>query len=220
MNEPQPKLKIVDSNEPWTIREKLIEYGWQQQGLYSADYWFFSHSYKKIGIERKAVEDLLCSIGARLDKQLENMLAHYDESILLIEGSWRTVSNQVVTQQGISRWLMSGVWNYIRGWQRKGITLELTASENHTIRRLNELYAYYQKPYHSGGVNAHTFEDDRVLAFPSGCRGKTGMKVLEGKSIAQVASMTPEALERIDGIGSKKALSIYNHFNKVVGNDK
>ncbi len=218
--EQQTRMKIVDSNEPWTIRQKLIEYGWEQKGLYSADYWFFSHNFKKVGIERKTVSDLLSSIGQRLSSQFEKMAEHYDYKILLLEGSWRIIAGRVTTTQGITTWLMSTVWNYIRSWQDRGFTIELTSCEEHTIRRLNELYAYYQKPFHTGGISRNTYSDDRVLAMPTGCRGKTGMAVLKGKSLAQVADMTPEALEQIDGIGSKKAQSIYNHFNLVGGNNE
>jgi len=209
------KIKIVDTSEPWEIREKLLELGWEVKSLYSADYWFFTHNFKKVGIERKTIPDLLTGLGQRLSNQLEKMAEHYDYKILLTEGSWKTVASKVVTSQGVSNWMMSTVWNFIRSWQDKGVTIELTASINHTIRRLNELYAYYQKPYHTGGVNKNTFDDDRVLAFPTGCRGKTGLAVLEGKSLAQVAGMTPEALEQINGIGSKKAQNIYDHFNRV-----
>lgn len=213
--EQQVKVRIVDANEPWEIREKLLETGWESKGLYSADYWFMSHNYKKVGIERKTVPDLLGALGDRLSGQLEKMSEHYDYKILLLEGSWKSTANKVITNQGISNWLMSTVWNFIRSWQDRGFTLELTGTMGHTIRRLNELYAYYQKPYHTGGVNRSTFNDDRILAFPTGSRGKTGMKVLEGKTLAQVASMTPETLSKIDGIGKIKAQSIYNHFNKI-----
>jgi len=110
---------------------------------------------------------------------------------------------------------MSTIWNYIRSWQRKGITIELTSSIPHTIRRLNELYAYYQKPFHFGGVNGHSFMDDRILAFPSSCRGKTALAVLEGRSLAAISMLTVEELQKIKGIGEIKARSIYNHFRRM-----
>ena len=214
------RIKVVDSSEPWEIREKLLETGWETRGLYSADYWFFTHDFKKVGIERKTVSDLLTGLGQRLSNQLEKMAEHYDYKILLLEGSWKSVASRVVTSLGVSRWLMSTVWNFIRSWQDRGVTLELTANTNHTIRRLNELYAYYQKPYHTGGVNRNTFSDDRVLAFPTGCRGKTGLKVLEGRCLLDVACMSPESLQKIEGIGKSKANSIYDHFHRIGGNNE
>lgn len=217
--EQQVRIKIADCNEPWEIRDRLLQTGWETARLYSADYWFFTHDFKKVGIERKTVPDLLNAIGQRLSNQLEKMAEHYDYKILLLEGSWKTIANQVITSQGVTNWYMSQVWNYLRSWWDKGFTPELTTGINHTIRRLNELYAYYQKPYHTGGVNRTTFNDDRVLAFPTGCRGKTGLKVLEGRSLREVACMSPESLMNTDGIGKHKAISIYDHFNKVGGNN-
>lgn len=207
-------MKIVDSNEPWEVRQKLLELGWETKPLNAGDFCFNRHDGKPVGIERKTVADLLGSITTRLDKQLETMLDCYEESILLIEGSWRTAAEKIITEQGITTWAMSTVWNYLRSWQRKGITLELTTSTNHTIRRLNELYAYYQKPFHFGGTSKNTFTDDRILAFPTGCRGTTAMAVLKGRSLASVGCMSAEALQKIKNIGEKKAIAIHNHFNK------
>ncbi len=208
-------MKIVDNNEPWAMREQLLIAGWECCSLAAGDYSFPDHDGKLIGIERKEVGDLLNSIGNKLDNQLERMLDNYPECILLLEGSWRTIADKVVTEQGITNWHMSTIWNYLQSWQRKGITLELTSGIPHTIRRLNELYAYYQKPFHFGGVNGHSFPDDRILAFPSSCRGKTALAVLEGRSLATISQMSPQELERIPGIGKVKAQAIANHFGKI-----
>jgi len=207
-------MKIVDCNEPWEERSKLIETGWESQKLCAGDFCFEDCNSNIIGIERKEVNDFLNSINSRLDNQLERMLELYKETILLLEGSWQIVANKVVTQQGITNWVMSDIWNYLQSWQRKGVMLQLTSSNNHTIRRVNELYAYYQKPYHLGAVNVHNFVDDRILAFPSGCRGKLALKVLQQNNLQQVANMTIEELNSIDGIGNKKAELIYNHFRR------
>ena len=96
-------MKIFDSREPGSIRMKLHEIGWQQQQLYTGDYWFFTHDFKKVGIERKEVNDFMQSIGDRLSRQLENMLDHYDKSVLLLEGSWQKVAatNNIVTTRGL-----------------------------------------------------------------------------------------------------------------------
>ena len=107
------------------------------------------------------------------------------------------------------------IWNYLRSQQHKGITLELTLSLSHTIKRLNELYAWYQKPFHTGGLNKNSYTDDRVLAFPSGCRGKTAMNVLDTfKSLMAIANANEEDFLNVEGIGAKKAKSIWQHFNR------
>jgi len=215
MEQQQARQKVMDSNEPGEIRMKLWEVGWEQKQLYTGDYWWHTHDYKKVGVERKAVNDLLGSIGDRLSRQLENSLEHYDIRILLIEGSWSKVtpSDKIISGRGIEYYTWSMVWNYLRRFQDKGFTIELTVNEGHTIQRLNELYALYQKPYSLSAMSKE-FTDDRLLALPSGCRGKTGMNVLEGKSLREIGMMGVLELEQVEGIGSKKAQSIYDHFNR------
>ena len=209
------RIKVMDANEPGEIRMKLYETGWEQHRLLIGDYWFFTHDFKKVGIERKEIGDLLNSIGDKLSRQLENQLDHYDLNILLLEGSWKKVSSgEILTARGIRYQTWTMVWNYLRRWQDKGVTLELTINEGHTIQRLNELYALYQKPY-SLSAKTRDFTDERVLAFPSGCRGKTAIDCLEYfGSLTDVANAFPEELEGVDGVGSKRAKLIYDHFHK------
>jgi len=212
------RQRVMDSNEPGVIRMKLWETGWEQKQLYTGDYWFFTHDYKKVGIERKAVGDLLSSIGDRLSRQLENSLEHYDIRILLIEGSWKKVTptDKIISSRGIEYYTWSMVWNYLRRFQDKGMTLELTINEGHTIQRLNELYALYQKPYSLSG-QSREFTDDRILALPSGCRGKSGSLVLQALgSLRAVGNSSIEELVKIEGIGEKRAQLIVDHFNKEI----
>lgn len=216
----RPALKrVMDNNEPGYIRQELFKVGWEQFSLITGDYYFFTHDYKKVGIERKTVEDLLGSLGDRLTRQLENSLEHYDRVILLVEGSWVKANpntGNLITQRGIVYQTWDMVWNYIRRFQDKGVTLELTTNEGHTIHRLNELYALYQKSYSLSG-KSNEFEDDRILAFPSGTRGKTAVEVLKQfGSLKNVASASPDELILVEDarIGRKKADSIYNHFNR------
>lgn len=209
--------KAFDDREPNYIRYELNKLGWEQRRLQIGDYWFFTHDFKKVGIERKTVEDLLSSLGERLSRQLEANLEHYAINILLLEGNWKKVSpsdQNLITNRGIVYQTWDMVWNYIRRFQDKGISLELTTNEGHTIHRLNELYALYQKTY-SLASKSKDFTDDRVLAMPSGCRGKSGMKVIEELgSLKDVANAMPDELIEIEGIGKTKAQLIYNHFNR------
>ena len=219
-NLPQIRYKYVDSREPGIIREKLLEVGWIQKQLETADYWFFDCDYKKIGIERKEVNDFMGSLGDRLANQLERSLDHYDTVILLLEGNWKqiTYNNKLMGNNGISfnTWAMA--WNFIRSQQHKGVTIELTTSLGHTLQRLNELYAWYQKSSHTGGMSHQTFIDDRIMAFPKGSRGKTAEAVLYiFKSLVAVANADVGDLMHVPGIGEKKASDIYAHFNSWRG---
>lgn len=206
-------VKLVDTREPQELRLKLLEYGWQQKYMFSGDFAFLTHEYHKVGITRKSTDDLLASINEIWAKQLEEMLEYYDIKIILIEGSWSMIRPSFIA--GANNYLTwDGIWNYLRRWQDKGFTLELTTSISHTITRLNKLYALYQKPY-SLSAKSRGYSDDRILAFPSGCRGKTAQQILEnGKSLVDVGNMTVEELTQYDKIGKKKASLIIEHFNR------
>lgn len=219
MDEEQLKrlqTKLVDTSEPSDIQTGLLETGWTRVKLTLGDYSFFNHEFKRIGIERKSVDDLLNSLGDRLSGQLEACLDFYDEVILLIEGSWRTVSEQdnLVSYRGIERSTWKMVWNYLRQRQRTGVTLELTIDYGHTIKRLNEIYALYGEPFSKSGLSKR-FDDDRVNAFPSGCRGNTAATCLDiFGSLTLVGQASEKQLLQIPGIGSSKAKRIWEHFNK------
>lgn len=218
--EPRPKIRIVDSNEPGVMRAKLLELGWEQRRLDSADYWFFDTEYKKVGIERKEVNDFLGSLGDRLAGQLERMLDHYDIVILLLEGNWRQVSAQsnIIGSQGITYNTWAMAWNFIRSQQHKGVSLELTTSMGHSVQRLGELYAWYQRGSHTGGMSHKTFVDDRIMAFPRGCRGKTAELVLAMfKSLTCVGNAEISDLMHVSGVAEKKATMIFDHFNSWRG---
>ena len=217
--ERQPRIKVVDSNEPGVMREKLLEVGWSQARLESADYWFFDIDYKKVDIERKEVNDFMASLGDRLANQLEKMLDHYDTVILLLEGNWRNIAGkEILTSRGISYNTWAMAWNFIRSQQHKGVTLELTTSMGHTIQRVNELYAWYQRSSHTGGMSHKTFTDDRIMAFPRGCRGKTAELVLAMfKSLVAVGNAEVSDLMHVEGVGEKKAKDIFAHFNSWRG---
>jgi len=210
-------IKIVDSREPEQIRKRLLELGWQQRILQSGDYCFWSCQFDKVGITRKTVSDCLSSLNETFGKQLEEMLETYQVCIVLIEGAWRwtTDTGQLLTARGLERHVKKEVLNYIHRWQAKGFILERTANWQDTVGRLNELYALYQKPY-SLSAKSKGYADERLLALPSGLRGKAGEKLLDGRSLKEIANMPAEQIlsEKIDGIGSKRAMLVEQHFTR------
>jgi ERCC4-type nuclease len=208
--------KFVDSREPEPIRNKLLQYGWRQTQLQTGDYFFFSHDMKRVAIERKEVNDFLSSIGDKLTRQLDEMQDAYDISILMLEGSWATINPamNIVGQHGVSYNTWEMVWNYIHRKELKHVILEITVNSGHTIQRVGELYALYQKAYSLSG-KSNDWTDDRILSFPSGCRGKTAMNVLAMfKSLWAVSNAEVNDFLQVENVGKKKAELIYNHFHK------
>jgi len=213
-------IKIVDSNEPSQIRGRLNELGWQQRRLQSGDYCFWSCQFDKVGITRKTVSDCLSSLNETFGKQLEEMLETYQICIMLIENPWQwTNTGQMLTTRGLERHVKKEVLNYIHRWQAKGFILERTSNWQDTVDRLNELYALYQKPY-SLSAKSKGYADERLLALPSGLRGKAGEKLLDGRSLREIANMSAENIlvTKIDGIGKKRATLCYEHFNRRSNN--
>lgn len=211
------RKREVDTAEPFEIQSRLIETGWERNKLFSADYWFFTSSFQKLGITRKTTDDLLGSIFLSDNKakeegkhpfkmQLEEMLDYYDIRKILIEGSWRKIFGDDMTRKAVQ--------GFLTRWQDKGFSLIISASGEMTVKILNELYAIYQRPY-SLSSNTKGFTDDRILAFPSGCRGKTAMDCLEVFGSLSLIGNTPKEKFRIvSNVGEKKASLIYEHFHR------
>jgi ERCC4-type nuclease len=214
---PPIRLKYVDSREPDSIRSKMLEYGWNQSALTNGDFSFQAYDYKWIGVTRKTVSDLIGSIGDRFAYQLENMLDAYQVNIIMIEGSWKQLSPDAVTKFNgeLSNMTWDSIWNWLHRFLVKGFVLELTTSEQHTIHRLNALFALYQKEY-SVSAKSKDYIDDRVMAFPSGCRGKTAMSLLKGRSLKEVCSMSEDWYKEHGlKVGDKKASTLWTHFNCI-----
>lgn len=213
----QLRIREADTAEPWDIVGRLLETGWERHRLYYGDYWFMTHGFRRLGITRKTTTDLLDSIffsdnkAKELGKhpfkmQLEQMIERYDIYKILIEGSWHRILGDDITRRC--------VMNFLSRWQDKGYGLLLSTDIDMTVKILNEQYALYQKPY-SLVANTKGFPDDRVLAFPSGCRGKTGLKLLEVIGSLQTIANSPyDQLLAVDGVGNKRAESIVMHFRR------
>jgi len=209
------RKRIADTTEPWAITGELIKTGWERQKLFSADYFFLTTDFKKVGVERKEIGDLINSLGDRISRQLQNMLGYYDFSILLIEGNISHTGNTMITDRGITRILLEGYRNFLRTWQDRGITLERTSSIGDTIMRLNELYAYYQKPTHTGGITRRQAGDPRYLAFPPTVGFKTAEEILNTLgSLQSVANAELNTLTSISGVGPKRAENILLFYKK------
>ncbi len=215
------RYKIVDSREPdkegAELRSKLLEVGWQQQKCIAGDFWFHTGDFQRVGISRKTVNDFLKSLSGHLAKELDALIEHFPFRILLLEGNWkRAIGERIVSARGLEYHTWSMAWNFIRTWQDRGVTIELTTSLGHTIKRLNELFAYYQAPCHTGGLNRQVVGDNRILALACGGIGiKLGEKLLEKfGSLKRIANATAEEFQQMDKIGEKKANSLFAHFNR------
>lgn len=209
-------MKIVDSNEPETIRTLLKTFGWEQSRLHSADYAFMSCDGQSIGIERKTVPDLISSLIDRLPYQFYRQVEDYQIPVLLIEGHWGTQQGKITSQGQMYNVTWEQLWNFIRTWQDKGMTLEITIDLPHTVERLEQLYDYYQNPGHSGGIDRNTSGDSRLIGLQ--CHGigiQLAQKLLTAfGSLQAIANADYVEIAQVEGIGMKKAMEVYRHFRK------
>lgn len=201
------------------IVQPLIMTGWERQMLYSGDFRFNSIDGLNIGSTRKTMSDYLNSIGDTFSGQLEEMLAEYDICIFILEDC-PTVEYDVINDEliiplydKVIRFNRLSASNYLHRWQSKGFALERTRNPQMTVRRLNELYTLYQKPYSTSG-HSRRFGDDRINALPSGLKGKKGINLLASHSLFELASFTIPDWLSVDGIGDKLATRAFQHFHR------
>lgn len=212
---------IVDSREPEEIRLPLIAAGWLQKPLPCGDFSFLTCEGTEVGITRKSADDLLNSIGEVFAKQMDEMLDYFDICFFLREGSLRRdpQTDRLSSYNGHSNLTYSGLENWLIRFFNKGFCSIVTANPQHTVKRLCELYALYQKPY-SMASRSRAWADDRMLALPSGVRGATGEKLLaEFGSLKAIAIANILGLKAVKGVGLKKAELIYRHFNRETNNE-
>lgn len=210
-------MRIADTREEFdTMRYELLKTGWVQKKLLFGDFAFCTCEKRKVGITRKTWSDLCKSIGETFAFQLDQMLEYYDICRILIEGKPQrdpaTDKILVYTPDKIRGFTYESVMLWVSAWQDRGFRLDFTFSTEHTIQWLNQLYANYQKPY-SLSSKSRKWKDDRILAFPSGCRGMYEQAVIDEMSLAEASQMTAEEWQVYKGIGVKKAQAIYNRFH-------
>lgn len=223
-------MRLVDTREPWNLREALIKTGWEQKALESGDMCFDTHDSLTVGCTRKTLGDLLNSVGDIFAYQLEAMLERYDICIFMFEADkirQNTDGHIITTRVGergmqediIHRFTRAELFNWLHRWQAKGFILERWPTMDYMVIRLNELYALYQKPYSLSG-KSRKHADDRILALCSGLRGKIGQKALDEHSIAELCKMDIDELNSVDGFGAKRAAALYNHLHRKPNNIK
>lgn len=148
------EVKLADSTEPKSIVEQLLKTNWVRKRLKVGDYIFECWDGIAVCVTRKTISDLLSSINANFGDQLAEMTWQFSRKIILLEGNWRVLfpKGKLLTDRGVERATWNTIWNFLRTWQDRGFTIELTINNSHTVNRLNSLYTYYQKTEHTGGI--------------------------------------------------------------------
>jgi len=204
-------MRIVDSREPWEIREKLLQLGWEQMALKDGDYAFTTVSALRVGVERSTVQDF-SNVPERKDR-FQRLISAYDIPIALIEGAMMRTPEDIMVQAKIT-W--SRVWNLLQSFEDMGLRIQLTTSQSHTVERLSQLYSYYQSPEHRSPLPRKFSTDPRILALsliPGVSRSTSALLLERYKTLEELCRVSIEELQGITGIGPRKARDIYNFFH-------
>ena len=144
---------LMDIYEPAVIQKLIEEEGEEvtRIPLPHGDYQFYGHEGLCILVERKAIGDLLKSLGeGRLQKQLRDMLTQENtETVLLVEGYWSaTDDHRIRYKGGISKWNLSSVMNFLLSVQLEGVRLMFSPHQYGTAHLLVKMHQFFEKPEH------------------------------------------------------------------------
>ena len=166
-----------------------------------------------VGVERKALSDLLSSMqtGRLAGVQLNGLLACYDVVYLVVEGIYKVDhSGRILIPRG-------GSWQPFHLGRRQFTSRELDGflnslaieagflvRETHTLHQtamlIYNLYRWWQKPSHHSllAMHKHRFPDDGA-----------------GGVILQPPSLARRIAAELPGIGWKRSLDVAKHFASV-----
>lgn len=187
-----------------------------------ADFLFVANK-QWVGIQRKEVQDFLSSVAdGRLQKELAQLqsCAH---KILIIEGKVQWTNEGEMMGKGYGRTWTRKQWRGILwGIQSRGIWIEYTDSIGDTILTLNWIESWFSKDSHGslerrpGPVSlwGHPSNDDYQRHLVMGLPG-VGPELADRickrfKGVPFGWRITEDELTQVEGIGKKKAATIYN----------
>ena len=209
--------KYVDGRgEIWSgWMERFIEYGWERKQQDAGDFRFHASDERSVGIEVKSVSDLVSRLpDAR--RELAQLIDMVDIPILLVFNPWQRKSTDVLIG-GNDHVTWAHLWNLLQTYQDSGLRFQMATTREHAFNRINQLFAYYQKPEHTSNLVGRRSSGDRriasLMAIP-GISKKLGARLLSERSLQDVANMETTTLCTIPLIGPSKARTVLDWFRR------
>ncbi len=142
-------MLLIDDREPKRLRERICA-GLEEcasKRMVVADYLVFDKCGHVLGIERKAVDDLLSSIPQGKLKRQVGALREFDRQLLLVQGVWHlTPEGKVSINNRASAWMASTVQMILLGLQRfTGVHLLWVSGEDELVQTIHALVRQGQK---------------------------------------------------------------------------
>ena len=199
--------------EGWV--EQFLTYGWQRQQLDSGDFRFWTNDERTVGIEVKSVNDLTGRLGdAR--RELAQMIDQVEIPILLVWNPWNRRTNDLLVC-GRPNLTYGSIWNLLETFQDSGLRFQQALSRNHAFLRINQLYAYYQKPDHESNLVRRSWGTDRrismVMGIPGISKALAKGLLLKFGSIEAIANASQVELTQAYNIGEQRSRMIYEYFH-------
>lgn len=196
-----------------------------------ADFLFVAHK-QWVGVQRKEIQDFIASLGdGRLQKEIAQLqLCHH--RVIIIEGkiSWTTEGEML--GKGYGRTWTRKQWRAVLwGIRAKGIWVEYTDNISDTLDTLTWLEQWFNKDTHGsldrrpGPVSlwGHPSNDEYQRHLVMGLPG-VGPELADRicrtfNGLPFGWNITEADLLRVEGIGKKKASTIYNALPSLTGQD-
>jgi ERCC4-type nuclease len=219
IEDPPTSIRLFDGRgegwEGWI--EKFVQYGWQQKQLPAGDFYFLTRQKLTVGLEVKSVHDLVSRVGdAR--REFANLVDYVDIPIFLVWGAWNRTPDDSLIGHSKQRLTWAYIWNMLMTFQNEGLRIEVAFSREHAFTRINQLYAYYQKPEHQAGLVARRADNDRriasLMAIPGVSKGLGTNLLKEFHSIRGLAMASPDQIAEVDKVGPKRSFTIYDFMTR------
>lgn len=161
---------------------------------YGSDILFLTQQGEICGVQRKAISDLVNSLGERLNRELAKM-APCDIRILLVEGCWRwTQDGESLSLRANSRFHRHNYDGLIRAVQHDGFWVVTTDDLSHTIEWCTHAEGWFDKSAH----------------VSLGTRPKPPRDMFGGRDSA---GWRLHFWQTFEGIGAVQAKELDAHFN-------
>lgn len=195
---------------------------------YGADFMFFAHK-QWIGIQRKEISDLIASLAdGRLSREVAQMQS-LDQRILIVEGSVRFSNDGEMMDRPFGQKLTEKQWKGLLWSVRaKDIWVDYTTDIDNTIDWLTWFESWFKRDKHNsldrrpgpvslwGNPTNSDYQRHLVMGLP-GVGPELADRIVKLFGVPFGWRISYEDLLTIDGIGPKKAKSIYEALNTKEG---
>lgn len=211
---------LVSPAEPEKLRRSFQVSSLPER--WGCDFLFFANG-TKVGVQRKAIPDLIASVtDGRLAREVAQMQGRVDEKILIVEGQvkWSNTGEMLGNGYG-QQWSKKQFRGVLWSCRAKGLWVEYTQDQNETLETLAWLEAWFLKGKHQtldrrpgptslwGKPSHDDYARHLVMGLPSVGPELAG-RIVREFGVPFAWKISKEDLQGIEGIGKKKAETIYS----------